>query len=84
IFVAFYFLMILPAQRKEKQRKAQILAHLKKNDKIVNTGGIIGIVDSIKEKDDEVVLRGGMRITLSSIERVVPEDAGKEQKAGGA
>jgi preprotein translocase subunit YajC len=83
ILVAFYFIMIMPMRRQEKQRKAQ-LATLKKNDKIINRGGIIGIVDSIKEKDDEVVLRGGMRITLSSIERVVPEDAGKEQKAGGA
>jgi preprotein translocase subunit YajC len=83
ILVAFYFIMIMPMRRQEKQRKAQI-ATLKKNDKIINRGGIIGIVDSIKEKEDEVVLRGGVRITLSSIERVVPEDAGKEQKAGGA
>src|SRR4051794_192496 len=75
-----YLLLFRPAQRQEQQRKALILA-LKKNDKIVNSGGIIGIVDSIKEKEDEVVLKGGLRVLKSSIVRVVsPEEPIKEQQ----
>lgn len=77
IVIVGYFLLFRPAQVQERQRKAMVAA-LKKNDKIVNSGGIIGVVESIKEKEDEVVLRGGLRVTKSSIVRVVTEDAAKE------
>jgi preprotein translocase subunit YajC len=73
IFLLGYFLLMRPAQRQEKERRAMI-ATLKKNDKIVNNGGIIGIVDSIKEKEDEVVLKGGLHITRTSIVRILKED----------
>jgi preprotein translocase subunit YajC len=61
-----------------------LVAALKKNDKIINSGGIIGVVESIKEKENEVVLRGGLRVTKSSIVQIVTEDTTKEQKEGGA
>src|SRR6516165_9498604 len=81
--VLFYFLMIAPVRRQEKQRQT-LVSGLKKNDKIINSGGIIGIVESVKEKENEVVLRGGLRVTKASIVQVVHEDVSKEQKDGGA
>jgi preprotein translocase subunit YajC len=83
IAVLFYFLMIAPMRRQEKQRQA-LVSTLKKNDKIINSGGIIGIVESVKEKENEVVLRGGLRVTKASIVQVVSEDPSKDQKDGGA
>jgi len=84
MLVLGYFLLMRPMQRQEKQRQA-LVASLKKNDKIVNSGGIIGVVDSIKEKEDEVVLKGGLRVTRSSIVRIIsPDETAKEQKEGGA
>ncbi len=83
IAVLFYFLMIAPMRRQEKQRQA-LVSTLKKNDKIINSGGIIGIVDSVKEKENEVVLKGGLRVTKASIVQIVSEDTSKEQKEGGA
>src|SRR5206468_5367303 len=56
IGVMFYFLLLLPMQRQKKQLQAS-LAALKKNDKVVTSGGIIGVVWSIKEKEDEVTLK---------------------------
>ena len=53
IAVFFYLILIAPMKRQEKQRQA-MAATLKKNDKIVNSGGIIGIVESVKEKENEV------------------------------
>lgn len=81
IAVFFYLILIAPMKRQEKQRQAMV-STLKKNDKIVNSGGIIGIVESVKEKENEVVLRGGLRITKASIVQVVSEDTPKEQKEG--
>src|SRR5260370_25163 len=78
IFALGYFLIVRPMKRQE-QRQQELAASLKKNDKIVNSGGIIGIVESIKEKEDEVVLKGGLRVTKSSIVRIVtPEESTKE------
>ncbi len=83
IAVLAYLLLFAPMRRQEKQRQA-LVAALKKNDKIINSGGIIGVVESIKEKENEVVLKGGLRVTRSSIAQIVTEDASKEQKEGGA
>ena len=56
IFVIFYFLMIRPQQKKQKELQAMITA-IKKGDKVVTTGGILGTVSSIQ--DDYVVLTVG-------------------------
>lgn len=45
----FYFVMIRPQQRREKQRKAMIAA-VKTGEKILLSGGIIGEIASVKEK----------------------------------
>jgi preprotein translocase subunit YajC len=74
IILLFYVLIIWMPRRQEKKRLAQ-MATLKKNDKIINSGGIIGIIDVVKENEDEIVLRGGLRITKSSVQRVIPADA---------
>ena len=76
--VAFWFLLMMPMRRQEKQRK-QLIAAVKKNDRIENSGGIIGIVESIKEQENEVVLRGGLRITKSSIVKVIPPDGSAKE-----
>jgi preprotein translocase subunit YajC len=84
ILVLAYFLLLRPGRVQEQQRKA-LIAALKKNDRIVNQGGIIGIVESVSNKEDEVVLRGGLRITKSSVVRVIAaSDGTKEQKEGGS
>ncbi len=83
IAVLFYLLLFAPMRRQDKQRQA-LVAKLKKNDKIINSGGIIGIVESVREKENEIVLKGGLRITKTSIVQVVTEDTTKEQKEGGA
>jgi preprotein translocase subunit YajC len=83
MLLLLYLLLWAPSRRQEKQRQA-MLATVKKNDKVINSGGIIGIVESVKEKENEVVLRGGLRVTKASIVQVVREDTAKDQKEGGA
>lgn len=76
--LAFWFLFMMPMRRQEKQRK-ELIAAVKKSDRIINSGGIIGIVESVKEQEDEVVLRGGLRITKSSIVKVIPADSSAKE-----
>ena len=56
MFVIFYFLLIRPQQKKAKDLQAMI-SQIKKGDKVVTTGGILGTVSSIQ--DDYVVLTVG-------------------------
>ncbi len=54
IFAVFYFLIILPNQRKQRQH-AEMVTKLKKGDHVVTSGGIHGVV--IGTKDTIVVIR---------------------------
>ena len=48
IFVVFYFLLIRPQQRKVKQHK-EMLSNLKRGDKIITSGGIIGTINKVAD-----------------------------------
>jgi preprotein translocase subunit YajC len=53
-FALLYFLMIAPNQKKQKKWQ-EMLAALKSGDKITTTGGIRGVVMTVK--DDAVLLK---------------------------
>lgn len=46
IFAIFYFLLIRPQSKKAKEHK-EVLANLKRGDKVVTTGGIHGVIEEI-------------------------------------
>ena len=66
-FAVFYFLLIRPQRRREREHRA-LLSSLKRGDRVVTAGGIIGTIEDIDE--NEVVLaveEGKLRIAKSSI-----------------
>ena len=50
IFVIFYFFLIRPQQKKVKEHKVMV-ANLKRGDKVVTSGGIVGTVERVMEND---------------------------------
>lgn len=54
MFVIIYFLMIRPEQKKQKERQ-EMMKNLKKGDKVVTAGGIMGVVGNVK--DDTVMVK---------------------------
>ena len=56
VIIAFYFLLIRPQQKKDKEDKA-MRENLDIGDEIVTAGGIIGRIVSIK--DDTIVIETG-------------------------
>lgn len=48
IFVVFYFILIRPQQKKQKEHQ-NLVSQLRKGDKIVTNGGIYGTVVDAKE-----------------------------------
>jgi preprotein translocase subunit YajC len=87
IFVLFYFLLILPERRRERRQREDLNARMKKNDRVVTTSGIIGVIASIK--DEEVTLRidDNARLTVYKpfIARILTaEDQAKDAAKGTA
>ena len=48
IFVIFYFVLLAPMRKQQKKQK-ELLAGLKKGDRVVTSGGIHGTVQQVEE-----------------------------------
>ena len=83
IFAIFYFLLIMPQQRRQKKWQ-QMLNDLKTGDKVVTSGGLRGTVIALR--DDYIQLRVPpdnlrLEVTRASVASVV--DAGGQEQQGG-
>jgi preprotein translocase subunit YajC len=79
IFAIFYFLLIMPQQRRQKKWQA-MLGELKTGDKVTTSGGLRGTIMSLK--DDAVTLRVPpdnlkLEVTRGSIVSVTTAEEGK-------
>lgn len=65
IFIVFYFLLIRPQQTRQREVKAS-LAALRRGDRVVTAGGILGIVQRVKEGSEEieVEIAANVRVTV--------------------
>lgn len=63
-FVIMYVMMIRPQQRKEKERKA-MLAELKKGDKVLFAGGLIGSIAQISDKTAKIKVADNVRLDVA-------------------
>jgi len=88
IAVVFYFLLIRPQQKRAKEHKA-LLANLRRGDRIVTGGGIIGTIAKVVS-DEEVavdiaenvrvrVLRSTVTSVLARTEPVAGKEQGKDE-----
>jgi preprotein translocase subunit YajC len=63
IFIIFYFLLIRPQKKQEKERQL-MLKNIKKNDEVVTTGGIHGVVLNLKDKTVTVRIDDNVKIEI--------------------
>ena len=69
IFVIFYFFLIRPQQKKVKEHKVMV-SNLKRGDKVVTSGGIIGIVERILD-DDKIDLTISDNVNVQVVKSTV-------------
>jgi len=83
IFGVFYILLIRPQQKKVKQHR-EMLNNLKRGDKIITSGGIIGKINKVNERKElqveiseeiEIKIAPGMVANL-----YLPPDTSKQSK----
>ena len=64
IFVNFYFFLIRPQQKKVKEHK-QMVENLKRGDKVVTSGGIVGTVERIIDNEKvEVSISENVKVEI--------------------
>ena len=63
IYVIFYFLIIQPQRKKEKEHR-QMLSNLNKNDEIITVGGIHATVVNVKDKTIVARIDDNVKIEL--------------------
>lgn len=71
----FYFLLIRPQQKKEKNRQA-MLKKLSKGDKVVTRGGLVGVVSNVKNENGIALIKVAdnirLEVMINAIEVVNP------------
>lgn len=86
--LVFYFLLIRPQRKKDKEAKAMIDA-LKKGDRVVSIGGICGTVTAVRDNTIVIKCEGDTKLELTKNaisqvatkqEPVKTEDAAKKTK----
>ncbi len=64
IFVVFYFLLIRPQQKKMKEHKA-MLGAVRRGDKVVTGGGIIGTITKVIDENEVTVeIADGVKVRV--------------------
>ena len=64
IMVIFYFLMIMPAQRRQK-KVTQMLKDLKTGDKVITNGGIYGTIVGLESDSVQLRIAEQVKIKVS-------------------
>ena len=64
MIVIFYFMLIRPQQRREKERQA-LLSNIKTGDRVVFGGGILGIISNVKDKVFVIKIADNVKIEVS-------------------
>jgi preprotein translocase subunit YajC len=79
IIAIFYFLIIRPQNRKQKETQ-KMLSALKKGDRIVTIGGIHGTIQSVREGSVIVRIDDNVKVEFSRSAISGVESAAKEEK----
>ena len=75
IFVIFYFLLIVPQRRKQKEHQ-EMIKNLKKGDRIVTNGGVYGTITKLKKNYIEIEVANNvvLRVQRSAVSHLRGEE----------
>jgi len=80
MIVIFYFLLIRPQQKREKERQ-KLLKGMEKGDRVLTRGGIFGTVVGVKPEENIAIVKIAddvkVEVAISTIDTVVNKTAGK-------
>jgi preprotein translocase subunit YajC len=85
IMVAFYYVLLIRPQQKERGKKQELLNSLKKNDRVITTSGMVGTVANISQDGKEITLKFGESTRIpflrTAIDTVVRDESAAAEAA---
>jgi len=87
---AVAYLLLFRPERERMKKQQELLAALKKNDRVVTSSGIYGTVSNVERDADRVTLKVDdaanvkLTVTLSSVARVLRDGEGAASAPGGS
>lgn len=78
IVVVFYFLLIRPQQKRQKEQKNMIAA-LRKGDKVVTNSGIFGTIVGMDDQENKVVLKIAENVKVEFLKSSIAGRVGSEE-----
>ena len=78
VMVIFYFLLIRPQQKRAKQHK-EMLSAIRRGDKIVTSGGLMGTVVKVLDDSDIVEVEIAKGIKVSVVRAMIADIRGKTE-----
>lgn len=80
VMVIFYFLLIRPQQKRAKQHR-ELLASIRRGDKIVTTGGLTGTVIKVTDDVDTVDVEIAKGVKVQIVRAMIADVRGKTEPA---
>ena len=82
IFAAFWYFILYQPMKRERVRQANLLAGIKKNDRVLTTSGILGVVTNVSKDANppEVTLRidettnAKLHVTLNTVVQILGDE----------
>lgn len=83
LMVLFWVVVILPAGRRQRKEQDKMLAALKRGTKVLTASGIVGTIVTVKDGDDEIVIRSEdarIRVKRNTVHSVIGTDEAEAAK----
>jgi len=80
VMVIFYFLLIRPQQKRAKQHR-EMLAAIRRGDKIVTSGGLTGTVVKVTDDSDTVDVEIAKDVKVQIVRSMIADIRGKTEPA---
>lgn len=81
IFIIFYFLLIRPQMKKQKEHQ-KMVSELKTGDKVVTSGGIYGLITNVRDTTVTLKIAENVKIELdrTSVGAIIKSSDSGDQK----
>jgi preprotein translocase subunit YajC len=84
LMLLFWVVVVLPMSRRQKKEQEQMLSALKRGTKVLTSGGILGVIVSAKDGEDEIVIKSEdtrLRIKRNVVVQVIGTDDAEANKS---
>jgi preprotein translocase subunit YajC len=83
-----YIMLIQRPQKREQEKRLSMLAAMKKNDHVLLSSGIYGVITNVREDADEVTVRvdetsgAKLRVTRAAVAKIIAHEPAESTSGG--